>query len=103
MTNPSEKLLVTLKDSIKRITINRPERRNSVDGETVQLLRDAVQHSVDDGTRVVILTGAGEKIFVAGADITEFPGATRELAIDVLRSEGFATGRYSTAYRQPMA
>ena len=68
MTNPSEKLLVTLKDGIKRITINRPERRNSVDHETVQLLRDAVQHSVDDGTRVVILTGAGDS-FCAGADL----------------------------------
>ena len=68
MTNPSEKLLVTLNDGIKRITINRPERRNSIDRETVQLLRDAVQHSSGDGTRVVILTGAGES-FCAGADL----------------------------------
>jgi 2-(1,2-epoxy-1,2-dihydrophenyl)acetyl-CoA isomerase len=68
MTNPSEKLLVALQDGIKRITINRPERRNSVDHETVQLLRDAVQHSVADGTRVVILTGAGDS-FCAGADL----------------------------------
>ncbi len=69
MINHSEKLLVTLKDSIKRITINRPERRNSVDRETVQLLRDAVQHSVDDGTRVVILTGAAA---TSTSDIANF-------------------------------
>ena len=68
MTNSSEKLLVTFKDGIKRITINRPERRNSVDRETVQLLGNAVEHSGDDGTRVVILTGAGES-FCAGADL----------------------------------
>jgi len=68
MTNPSEKLLVTLTDGIKRITINRPERRNSVDQETVQQLRDAVQHSAEDGTRAIILTGAGES-FCAGADL----------------------------------
>jgi len=68
MADSSDKLLVTLQDGIKRITINRPGRRNSVDSETVALLRDAVQHSVDDGTRVVILTGAGES-FCAGADL----------------------------------
>ena len=68
MADSTDKLLVTLKDGIKRITINRPERRNSVDRETVQLLRDAVQNSADDGTRVVILTGAGES-FCAGADL----------------------------------
>ncbi len=68
MKNKAEKLLVSIEDGIKRITFNRPERRNSVDGETVQLLRDAIQQSANDGTRVVILTGAGES-FCAGADL----------------------------------
>ena len=68
MIDRREKLLVTLEDGIKRITINRPERRNSVDHETIELLRDAMQHSETDGTRVVILTGAGES-FCAGADL----------------------------------
>jgi 2-(1,2-epoxy-1,2-dihydrophenyl)acetyl-CoA isomerase len=68
MTDANEKLLVTLENGIKRITINRPERRNSVDRETVRLLRDAVKQSADDGTRVVILTGAGDS-FCAGADL----------------------------------
>jgi 2-(1,2-epoxy-1,2-dihydrophenyl)acetyl-CoA isomerase len=68
MTNSGDKLLVTLQDGVKRITINRPERRNSVDRETVQLLLAAVKQSADDGTRVVILTGAGDS-FCAGADL----------------------------------
>ncbi|HEV2912948.1 MAG TPA: enoyl-CoA hydratase [Pyrinomonadaceae bacterium] len=68
MTDRSEKLLVTLQDGIKRITINRPERRNSVDHETIRLLRDAIQGSERDGTRVCILTGAGAS-FCAGADL----------------------------------
>lgn len=68
MTNGPENLLVTLQDGIKRITINRPERRNSVDLETVALLREAIAQSGDDDTRVVILTGAGES-FCAGADL----------------------------------
>jgi 2-(1,2-epoxy-1,2-dihydrophenyl)acetyl-CoA isomerase len=64
----ADKLLVTIDDGIKRITINRPERRNSVDTETVQLLLAAFKESANDGTRVVILTGAGEA-FCAGADL----------------------------------
>jgi 2-(1,2-epoxy-1,2-dihydrophenyl)acetyl-CoA isomerase len=68
MTDSAKKLLVSLEDGIKRITINRPERRNSVDGETVQLLLAAMKQSSQDGTRVVILTGAGES-FCAGADL----------------------------------
>jgi 2-(1,2-epoxy-1,2-dihydrophenyl)acetyl-CoA isomerase len=68
MTNGAEHLLVTLQDGIKRITINRPERRNSVDLETVSMIREAIEQSGEDGTRVVILTGAGES-FCAGADL----------------------------------
>jgi 2-(1,2-epoxy-1,2-dihydrophenyl)acetyl-CoA isomerase len=64
----SDKLLVSTQDGIKRITFNRPERRNSVDRETVTLLRDEIKRSADDDTKVVILTGAGDS-FCAGADL----------------------------------
>lgn len=68
MTDKASKLVVTLEDGIKRITFNRPERRNSVDGEMIQRLLAAMRESAEDGTRVVILTGAGES-FCAGADL----------------------------------
>jgi 2-(1,2-epoxy-1,2-dihydrophenyl)acetyl-CoA isomerase len=64
----SDKLLVTLSGGIKRIAFNRPERRNSVDGETISLLHDAIKASARDETRVVVLTGAGDA-FCAGADL----------------------------------
>jgi len=64
----SDKLLVTLEDGIKRITINRPQKRNSVDIETVELLHEAIQRSAEDESKVVILTGAGDA-FCAGADL----------------------------------
>src|SRR5262245_25299586 len=64
----SDKLLVTLDKGIKRITINRPDRRNSVDTETVTALRDAIDASNDDESRVLVLTGAGDA-FCAGADL----------------------------------
>lgn len=64
----SENLLVAQEDGVKRITINRPERRNAVDAETIQQLLRAVRESQGDGSRVLILTGAGDS-FCAGADL----------------------------------
>jgi 2-(1,2-epoxy-1,2-dihydrophenyl)acetyl-CoA isomerase len=64
----SDKLLVTFDDGVKRITFNRPERRNSVDVETVELLHEAITRSADDESKVVIITGAGDA-FCAGADL----------------------------------
>jgi len=64
----SDKLLVSLEDGIKRITFNRPERRNAVDTETITLLHDEMQRSATDASKVIILTGAGDA-FCAGADI----------------------------------
>lgn len=67
------KLLVTLSDGVKRITINRPERRNSVDTETIEMLHEEIRRSAEDESRVVILTGAGDS-FCAGADLQASPG-----------------------------
>jgi len=64
----ADKLVVTLEGGIKRITINRPDRRNAVDKETIDGLSKAIKASETDGSRVVILTGAGEA-FCAGADL----------------------------------
>ena len=80
----SGKLLVTLEGGVKRITFNRPERRNSVDRETVGALRAAVEESAADGTRVVILTGAGDS-FCAGADLAATSAADIE-TFDVTQS-----------------
>jgi enoyl-CoA hydratase len=53
------------------ITINRPEKRNCVDGETAQCLQDAwIRFRDDDALSVAILTGAGDIAFSAGADLS---------------------------------
>ena len=63
-------LLVTQKESIQWITINRPAQLNALNKQTIQELHDAITAANNDTTiRVVALTGAGEKAFVAGADI----------------------------------
>ncbi|MEW6128397.1 MAG: enoyl-CoA hydratase [Acidobacteriota bacterium] len=67
MTTES-KLLVSLENGIKRITFNRPERRNAADNETLALLRQAIQESAEDESKVIILTGSGDS-FCAGADL----------------------------------
>jgi enoyl-CoA hydratase len=52
------------------VAIDRPERRNAVDGPTAQALREAYDAFVaDEGARVLVLTGAGEEAFCAGADL----------------------------------
>jgi enoyl-CoA hydratase len=52
------------------VTIDRPERRNAVDGATAAALLEAYQRfAVDDAARVIVLTGAGDEAFCAGADL----------------------------------
>src|SRR2546425_2435483 len=52
------------------VTIDRPERRNAVDGETAEQLQECFERfERDDDARVMVLTGAGEKAFCAGADL----------------------------------
>ena len=61
------------KGQILWITINRPSQLNALNKETIQELRLALDAANNDSkTGVVILTGSGEKSFVAGADIKEF-------------------------------
>ena len=66
-------VLVSKGGSIATITINRPKKLNALNSETIQELHNAFTDlESDDNTRVIILTGSGEKAFVAGADISEF-------------------------------
>ncbi len=66
-------ILVSEKDSITTITINRPKKLNALNRKTIQELHDAFKEAdFDKDTRVIILTGSGDKAFVAGADISEF-------------------------------
>src|SRR6202000_191428 len=72
-----ENLLFEKRDGIAFITFNRPKVLNALNRKTVEELRDALMDARDDAAvRVVILTGAGEKSFVAGADIGELAPRT---------------------------
>ena len=72
-----ENLLYEVKDQIARITFNRPSVLNALNFKTLDELSDCLENARrDDTVRVVILTGAGEKAFVAGADINELARQT---------------------------
>ena len=66
-------ILSETSDHITTITINRPTKLNALNKETTQELHLAFKNAEgDSGTKVIIITGSGEKAFVAGAYISEF-------------------------------
>jgi len=70
-------VLYEKKDSIAYVTVNRPKVLNALNTPTWKDLRTAFEDARDDATvRGVILTGAGNKAFIAGADISELAHAT---------------------------
>ena len=77
MSQTYESILIERRDRVATITINRPEKRNALNIQTRAEGAAALDElSQDDSVRVVIFTGAGDKAFVAGADIAEFAGRT---------------------------
>jgi enoyl-CoA hydratase/carnithine racemase len=68
-------LLVEVSESIATLTINRPEARNSLSAEVMDgLIEHLARLRGDDSVRAVVLTGAGEKAFCAGGDLTSMAG-----------------------------
>ena len=72
-----ENLLYDVKDQIARITFNRPNVLNALNRKTMDELGDCLNAvRRDDSVRALILTGSGEKAFIAGADINELARRT---------------------------
>src|SRR5688572_9963427 len=68
-----ENLITEQKDVVCIITINRPDKLNALNIKTIQEIGMAVSNAEkNDSVRAIIITGAGTKAFVAGADISEF-------------------------------
>src|SRR5881398_2627755 len=83
---PFDNLVLERDGAVAVLTVNRPKVLNALNTQTLDELRRAVlELKADEGVRVVILTGAGEKAFVAGADINELavqtPTSGREHAL----------------------
>ena len=68
-----QNIALDYKDQIAILSIDRPKKLNALNRETIQELHEAlIELQDDEDVAVVILTGSGEKAFVAGADISEF-------------------------------
>ncbi len=85
-----ESILITTENNIATITINRPTKLNALNATTISDLHKAIKTlGKNNEIRVIILTGSGEKAFVAGADIAEFANFSIEEGMQ-LASEGQA-------------
>ena len=77
MTQSYETILVERRDRVAIITINRPEKRNALNIKTREEGAAVLEELHDDkDIRVLVFTGAGDKAFIAGADIAEFKDRT---------------------------
>jgi len=69
-----ENILLEVQDGVALVTINRPKVLNALNPDTLKELGQAIEGiRNNEQARVMVITGAGDKAFVAGADISEFP------------------------------
>src|SRR6185312_12168540 len=99
-------ILLETSDGIALITLNRPEKLNALNYTLIDRLMDVLDGiETDAAVRAVILTGAGERAFSAGADIHEFAGSVRrgrETAIRDFVRRGQAMTARLEAFRKPV-
>ncbi|WP_316188079.1 MULTISPECIES: crotonase/enoyl-CoA hydratase family protein [unclassified Bradyrhizobium] len=99
-------ILLDISDRIAVITLNRPQRLNALSYALIDRLMAALDRiETDAGVRAVILTGAGQRAFSAGADIDEFTASVRQGRAAALRDfvrRGQAMTARLEAFRKPV-
>ncbi|MGQ4871688.1 MAG: enoyl-CoA hydratase/isomerase family protein [Candidatus Thorarchaeota archaeon] len=97
-----QEVLYEVSDGVATITINRPKKYNALNIAVVKRLRELFEQAEkDESVRVVVLTGAGEKAFAAGADITEFQGKDSK-SVRALADNGQALCTYIESMGKPV-
>src|ERR1700752_1680770 len=92
MSQSYETLLLEKQDRVAIVTINRPDKRNALNIKTREegpAILDELRN--DESAGLVVFTGAGDKAFIAGADISEFAGRTSITQREVMRSRSLFT------------
>ena len=83
---PDSPILKSLEDGVLTLTISRPEALNALNRQVIDALAAAIEAAQDNAdVQVIVLTGAGEKAFVAGADIKEFADFNQAQGEDLAR------------------
>ena len=83
---PYNNLIVEKKDNVLYVTVNRPKALNALNEKTLEDLELAIAEAkADDDVLAIVLTGAGDKAFVAGADISEITGLGHDSGVEFSR------------------
>ncbi len=97
-------VLTETKNSVLKITINRASKLNSITTEMLTTIADTVEKaSSDKSVRCIVITGAGDRAFSAGADIDEFSKLTPAQALDYTRAGKRAMKRIKAAKKPVVA
>lgn len=103
MTTTYENVTVEIEGRVLLITVNRPEKLNSLNNKTIEELHEALLEAENEKEiRAVILTGSGEKSFVAGADIAEFADYSVEQGRHLSATGHFKLFNFIENYSKPV-
>src|SRR5579872_3098253 len=80
-----QNILVDISGHLAVLTINRPDKRNALNQDTRDEILQALDELQTSDVRVLVITGAGDKAFIAGADIGEFEGRTALMQREVMK------------------
>jgi len=98
-----ENITTEVKNDVLIITINRPDKLNALNKQTIEDLHDTlVEAENDKSIRALILTGAGTKAFVAGADIAEFASYSVEEGREMSSMGHFKVFNFIENYSKPI-
>ncbi len=98
-----ENILTEIKNNVLVITINRPDKLNALNKQTIEELHDLfVDAENDKSIRALIITGAGQKAFVAGADISEFANFTVDQGKQLSSTGHFKIFNFIENYSKPV-
>jgi enoyl-CoA hydratase/carnithine racemase len=83
-----DEVRIEIDEAVARLIINRPEKRNALSWEVITLLRTGLAElKADDAVRVVVLAGAGDKAFCAGADLSSMAAGAGAAELHEARGE----------------
>ncbi len=103
MVATTEYILSEVKNGVLIITINRPDKLNSLNKQTIEELHDTLVEAENiNEINAIILTGAGQKAFVAGADIAEFANFTIEQGKQLSSIGHFKIFNFIENYSKPI-
>jgi enoyl-CoA hydratase len=85
MATEFESIIFEQEGPVAQITINRPDKLNALNGDVIGELGTAIFEEIGDDVRVLVITGAGEKAFVAGADISPMADMSPQDALEFSR------------------